>query len=362
MLDPVASQKPCSETMNEISEVRRLVRQFGWNTTCFQLVNPGISHWFSPDREAVVGYVRKAGVTIVAGAPVCDPARLREVVAEFEAAIGPRVCYFGAEARFLGFAKGSGGYSFASLGSQPVWRATDWHDRVESDASLRAQLNRARNKGVSVVEWNATSATNDTGLARCLEEWLETRGLPPLHFLVEPQTLGDLEDRRIFVAQRDCWPVGFTVLSPIPSRDGWLTEQFVRGRGAPNGTVELMLDTAVRAVAAAGAEFVTMGIVPLSRRAPASSEGEPTWLRFVTSWVRAHGRRFYDFDGLDWFKAKFHPDYWEPVHAVSREPEFSFRTLYAIASAFTEGSPIKAVLRGFGRALRQEWTWATHRS
>jgi phosphatidylglycerol lysyltransferase len=39
------------------------------------------------------------------------------------------------------------------------------------------------------------------------------------------------------------------------------------------------------------------------------------WLRFVLQWVRLHGARFYNFAGLDAFKAKFNPEAWEPMYA-----------------------------------------------
>jgi phosphatidylglycerol lysyltransferase len=253
-------------------------------------------------------------------------------------------------------------YSTVVLGAQPIWRPSEWCRRFDEDPSLRAQRNRARNKGVEAVEWEPSRATNHPELWRCLREWLETRGLPPLHFLVEPETLGGLEGRRVFVAERRGCPVGFVVLSPVPERRGWLTEQFVRGYDAPNGTVELTLDTAIRAVADDGDQYVTMGIVPLSNHGVGASHGNPGWLRALLAWVRAHGRRFYHFDGLDEFKSKFHPEEWEPIYAVSKEPKFSFRTLYAIAAAFTDGPPAVAVLKGLVRAARQELRWLTRRA
>src|SRR5678816_3091185 len=86
----------------DVRRARDLVLQHGWNATSYQIVNPGIRHWFSHAGDAVVGFVRYAGFRIVAGAPVCAVERLPEVVAEFEVSArtsSERVCYFGAEAR-----------------------------------------------------------------------------------------------------------------------------------------------------------------------------------------------------------------------------------------------------------------------
>jgi phosphatidylglycerol lysyltransferase len=303
-------------------------------------------------------------VRVVAGAPVCAEARLAAVAAEFErdaAAAGHRVCYFAAEARLERVYRGRPTHAMVLLGAQPAWRPDAWAAAVTGHASLRAQLNRARNKGVRVDEWPAARAAAAPALREVLAEWLSTRGLPPLHFLVEPDTLDRLHDRRVFVAERDGAVQGFLVASPVPAREGWLVEQLVRGHAAPNGTTELLLDAAVRALAARGAAYVTLGLAPLSRRARLPSVGAPLWLRVVLGLARAHGRRFYDFDGLDAFKAKFRPERWEPVYAIVAGPRFTPRALYAVAGAFGATPPPVLVARALARAAGQELRWAMRR-
>lgn len=343
---------------------RGLVLEFGWNATAYQIVNPGIEYWFSARDDAVVGYVRKKGVRVVAGAPVCSFDRLPEVLEEWQSASDSardRVCYFGAAGRINDLLDPRKDYSTVILGSQPVWKPAHWAEIIGGVSSLRAQFSRARNKGVEVSEWPPEKATLNPELQRVLDEWLHTRGLPTLHFLVEPHTLSLMEDRRTFVATRDGKVVAFTVLCPIAQRNGWLTEQFPRGFDAPNGTVELLMDCAIKTVAGEGAEYVTMGLVPLSQLGSASQSHNPLWLEVLLSWVRAHGRRFYNFDGLEAFKSKFRPEDWEPIYAISHEPKFSFRSLYAIAAAFTLTSPVAAVGRGLLRAARQEKDWLLNR-
>ena len=148
--------------------------------------------------------------------------------------------------------------------------------------------------------------------------------------------------------------VAFTVLSPVPARNGWLVEQIVRGRAAPNGTSELLLDSAVKAVAASGAAYLTLGLSPLSQRADAPVGKQPLWLRFALRWVRLHGARFYNFRGLDSFKGKFNPERWEPIYAISEGRTFPPRALYAIAGAFSGGNPLRLVTVALLRAVRDE--------
>lgn len=323
-----------------------LVLQYGWNATSYQILNPGIEHWFSSRGDAVVGFVRHYGVRIAAGAPVCATERLGEVVREFEASErSRRICFFGAEQRMADALEPMGLRARIVLGAQPAWNPAEWEDMLRAHSSLRAQLHRARNKGVSVEHWENDHATIHPELQRCLQEWLRTRGLPPLHFLVEPQTLARLFDRLVFVAAVEERPVGFLIASPIPLRNGWLIEQNVRGAEAPNGTAELLIDAAVRHMAARGSTFVTLGLSPISRHAGLEEERNPFLLRQLLSFVRAYGRRFYNFEGLDRFKAKFRSPIWEPVYAISNERRMTLRTLYATAAAFAGESPVITLLR-----------------
>ncbi len=325
-----------------------IVLSYGWNATSFQIVNPGIALWFSAGGDAVVGYVEHYGVRVVAGAPVCAEERLAEVVLEFEndaLVHNLRVCYFGAEHRLESLLHNSRKHSSLVLGAQPAWNPADWPDMLSRHTSLRAQLNRARNKGVRVRQWSQEQACDNPDLQRILEEWLDTRGLPPLHFLVEPQTLGRLFTRSLFVAERDDDVVGFLVASPVPLRNGFLIEQIVRSRNTPNGTVELMLDAALQRMIELGSSYVTLGLSPISRRAGVADSHTPPWLRSLLAFIRAYGRRFYNFDGLDAFKAKFRPQRWEPVYAIANEPHMSIRILYATAAAFAGESPLRTLAR-----------------
>jgi phosphatidylglycerol lysyltransferase len=342
---------------DNFEKARDLVMKYGWNTTCFQLLNPGMEHWFSRAGDAVVGFVQANGHRVVGGAPVCEEARLADVVAEFEkdaASNGEKVTYFLAEARLESVLSGSHDHSFVLLGAQPVWDPANWPEIVKANTSLRAQLNRAGNKGVAVTEWPTKKATNNPQLQDCLDAWLDSKGLPPLHFMVEPDTLGRLDHRRIFVAEHRHEVIGFVNLSPIPTRNGWLFEQFPHRPGSPNGTVELMIHHAMLAMAASGSEYATLGLAPLSTRADIPPFDNPVWLRVFLAWLRKHAQRFYNFDGLDAFKAKLHPELWEPVFGISNEREMSLGTLHAIGSAFSGGRTSSLVIGGLWKAAVSE--------
>src|SRR5215218_4414207 len=95
-------EEQTAEKISLLEKTRKLILAHGWNTTSYQILNPGIKRWFSAANDAVIGFVAAVGVRVVAGAPICPPARLEEIAGEFESAAqrnNERVCYFAAESR-----------------------------------------------------------------------------------------------------------------------------------------------------------------------------------------------------------------------------------------------------------------------
>ncbi|HEY3769040.1 MAG TPA: phosphatidylglycerol lysyltransferase domain-containing protein, partial [Candidatus Angelobacter sp.] len=178
-----------SPAVPDPSLVRDLVLSHSWNPIAYQILNPGIKHWFSSQRDAVIGYVVCKRIRVVAGAPVCSPARMPEVINEFEAEATQareRVCYFHVGPRFASVVNHSATHSIAAIGSLPYWNPADWHLIVKKDSSLRYQIARARNKGIDVVEMPASAAADSHDLRDIRQQWLKRKHLPPLHFLIEP--------------------------------------------------------------------------------------------------------------------------------------------------------------------------------
>jgi phosphatidylglycerol lysyltransferase len=89
------------------------------------------------------------------------------------------VLYFGAGERLERTYAARAEHSLVRLGAQPVWDPAAWSDIVAHKASLRAQLNRARNKHVHIEEWPASRARASERLRAVLRQWLATRGQPP---------------------------------------------------------------------------------------------------------------------------------------------------------------------------------------
>ncbi len=335
---------------------------YGWNATSCQILNPGIDHWFSSTTRAVVGYTRRGSLLAVAGGPVCAPELLPNICAEFEAYAYRercRICYVCAEGRLRTLFAHSPNHSAVVLGAQPAWRPHTWPAIVQGHASLRAQLSRSRNKGVIIESLAPQQAAANPELRQVLRQWLHARMLPPLHFLVEPNVLeGVVENRVVLVATRNGKVVAFLVASPILAKDGYLVELLARSPSAPNGTSELLIDSAMQRFAREDRKYVTLGLVALAHAVHRDMRRNPLWLRGLMWFARAHANRFYNFRGLEQFRLKMFPNCWEPVYAISNEKTFSLRTLYNIGGAFSGISPWLAIGIAAAKAIRREFSRA----
>jgi phosphatidylglycerol lysyltransferase len=337
-----------------VSKAHELVMSWGRNATACQILNPGIRLWFGTGGM-VVGYVRRDSWLLVAGDPVCRPDALPAAVAEFEAWARDQalaVCYVCASESLRDLLSGSAGHSMITMGAQPVWNPADWPGIVRTRSSLRAQLHRSFNKGVRIESMSPAAGAGDAEIGRTLAEWLGSRRLPPMHFMVEPDVLsGVTDDRLLLVARREERIVAFLVASPVVARNGYLVEELARSPRAPNGTAELLIDAAMARFAESGCTYVTMGLVAL---ASGTVMENPFWLRTLMYIARAHANRFYNFRGLERFRAKMHPAFWEKIYAISNKRHFSPQALYAVGGAFSEISPVKAIGLAVLKGAREE--------
>ncbi len=323
----------------ERARVLELLRAHGWNATSFQILEPGFQYFFAGD--AVVGYVDTGSAWVAAGAPIAPPERVREVSDAFVAAAkqaGRRASCFGTEERFSEITQ----WPAMRIGDQPVWNPASWAEVVKSRKSLREQLRRARAKGVVVRAVGVDELAPGTELRAQIDElitrWQASRPIAPMGFLVQIDPFTFVEERRYFVAEREGHVVAFLGIIPIFARGGWFFEDFLRDPEAPNGTIELLVDAGMRAAAAEGVPFVTLGLVPLA------GDVKP-WLRAT----RKLGRALYDFDGLRAFKAKFEPSGWDPIYLAHPPRTSSMVALFDTLRAFARGGLLRFGLETFLR-------------
>jgi hypothetical protein len=231
------------------------------------------------------------------------------------------------------------------LGQQPVWDPTLWDDTLAGARTLRAQLRRARNKGVTVRRVYAPDVAPGTTVHEQINalvaRWKASRAMPEMGFLVRVEPLLDIDERVVLIAEREAHVVALLSMAPVYARNGWLFEDLLRDATAPNGTNELLVDAGMREAAAMHSRWATLGLAPLAGP--------------VTPWlarVRDLASPFFNFRGLEAFKAKLRPDAWEPIWLAHPDETPAWRALADALTAFANGSLLGFALRTLLRGPR----------
>jgi phosphatidylglycerol lysyltransferase len=324
------------------------LRAFGRNATSFQLLERDFLVWRDVDASkasevvtttfrdapiAAVGYVDTGPAWVAGGEPVAREDDVHIVAERFlEAArrAGKRAAFFATEGRLVTSPR----FERLLLGEQPVWDPAAWPDTVRASRSLRSQIKRAAGKRVAVRRVSAADVAVGTALRdeldRLIRRWQATRAMAPMGFLVRVEPFTHADERRLFVAERDGQLVALLSMAPVYARNGWLFEDLLRDPAAPNGTTELLVDAGMRDIANDGSRWATLGLAPLA--------GPVTPL---LARVRTLSTPFFNFAGLQAFKAKLRPHTWEPIWLAYPAGSAWWRALLDALTAFAGGSLLR---------------------
>lgn len=320
----------------------------GRDALSFLAVESGMKHWFDePGPEgtaACVAYVETRHAWVAACSPLvaveqeaAHASELRRAASRFVAAArasGRRACFFASEA------PPQPDLSRLLLGEQPIFRPREWLRDSSRHRRLREQLRRARAKGLLVRTVDARELQEGAPLRleleRLADDWLRSRHIEPMGFLVALEPFQAPSLHRYFVAELAGRPVGFLSAVPIGRRSAWLVEDVLRGPGAPNGTTEALIVALLRG--AEDSEYVTLGLTPLSGALP--------WPLRLARWV---SRPLFDFHGLRAFRDRLHPQEWQPVWLAYPPRVSPVVAVVDSLRAFARGSLLGFAARSFAR-------------
>ena len=345
MKEPGAQQQRPGAHENS-ARVLEILRAHGKHATSFQILEPGYTYWFDEESAspgAVVAYVRSGSFRVTAGVPIAAEAGLAGVTSRFLTAseeAGDRVLFFSADDEFLQVlraAPGNRSFDAVPIGLQPEWDPSQYSTEGRNRRSLRAQIARASNKGVTVRRIHSHEVTDAHGgirhqIEEVLRRWLDGRRMSVMHFLVDLSPFHAAEERRYYLAEHAGEAVGFLAAIPVYQRQGWFFEDIVRAPNAPNGTVELLVDRAMSDAAEAGESYVTLGLAPLA--GISTEAGEHRRMRQVLHACYRHLGALYQFTGVHQFKQRFRPDCWRTQYLVQCPPGLGVRGFHAVLRAF----------------------------
>lgn len=337
-------------------QLLKLQSLYGYNAHSLVSIAQGARIWTSPEVEGAIIYGEWGRVWLAAGDPLAAEEDMSRMVEGFiaDAHKHHHIAAFVPATARLARATVPSQLKAVKVGAAPYFDLRTWGPRGNRAKKLRAGLNQARRAGVHIefVERVDERLRQETAaLCQC---WLRTRRTATnFSWLLALDPFLHAERKRFFAARNTQGElVGFLAASPIPARDGWYLEDFLRLPNAPQGTADLLVMEALTKFADEGARLATLGTSPLAR----DGEDEiPTvdYLETTVQSVAARFSRFYNFEGIRRFKAKFVPTYWESEYAlVPRGVTVPPLVTYAMLRAIVPGGLTRLFARQLIRMVK----------
>jgi lysylphosphatidylglycerol synthetase-like protein (DUF2156 family) len=320
-------------------QVDALIARYAWNSNDAVSAYEGWRYFISDEPEGAVAYVRRGGVLVANGDPICAPEHTVEILRRFAAFARTqrRACAFLGASERAREAAASLGFGAFKVGEEPVFDLTTYAPKGDRAKKARAARNQATRAGVTVREY-CPAREPDTALEREIEDvlaqWLGTRSIEPMAFSLRVEPLHGAERKRYFLAMQEERIVAFVACSRLAGRDGAYIEDVIRRPDAPYGSTELLILHAFEELARSGVTMATLGVAPLQGIERQATRRHRVLGRLVAA-ARNHADRVYKFNSLNHYKKKFAPTVMEGSYLLYRPGRITPRLLLGLLGAFT---------------------------
>lgn len=306
------------------------VRRFGGAATD-AILDPATVIFTLPEIEGLIGYRREAGVAVVFGDPVCRPEDRSKLVGAFHAAMQQeerKVIYVAVSQSYMNWALGGPCRGAIEFGEELVFDPSDDpKKRTGNHASLvRRKVRHAAGEGVAVEEYYGNNPALEKQMQQVGEEWVKGRKGPQIH-ISSTDLFSCRQGRRWFYAKQHEKIVGVILLSSIKAKNGWLMNHLMITPQAPHGTPELLVTSALEAVANEGCHFVTVGAVPYPQLG--KIYGFASWITLIAKMGFKFFKLLFRLGGRKKFWEKFHPQSY-PLYLLFTDNRFTLKEVQSL--------------------------------
>lgn len=279
---------------------------------------------FSDCGQAFLMYGRRGRTWIVLFDPVGPRAAWPALVIKFVRAAkaeGCRVAFYQVSQAFLPTAVDTG-FSLFKLGDQAVLDLATFDLKGGNWLKLRRSINRAERDGLefAVLPPSDVPAYMDE-LGAVSDRWLAHHNAAEKGFSLGTFQRGYVASHPVAVIRIEGRIVAFANILTTETRTTAFIDLMRHLPGVHRGAMDLLFVRMIQHLQAEGYLRLNLGMAPLSGLSNRSCA--PLWHR-LGRFVYENGERFYNFKGVQAFKAKFDPD-WQPrylaVHDRRQMPE-----------------------------------------
>ncbi|KIW12971.1 aspartate-tRNA(Asn) ligase [Exophiala spinifera] len=259
-------QHPEDNTLNRpkgrLPPLENLVANYG-DATNTSWMDERFQIWRDDKTGAAIAYVPTHDRAICPGTPLCDPRQLGDVINAFlgwlrrETQLRPLFVLVNKDVEEV-LGDKLGWKSFTNVAEQRVNLAN--HEHLNLDADVERKIRHAAKQSVKVEDYGSKVPDDlRERVENRIKEWQEEREGPQVH-LSEITPFKDASHRQYFIAQDKNGKIhSMVVLAQLASRYGVQIKWALDFPGAENGSVEMTVQTALKAAVDSGYKSCTFG-------------------------------------------------------------------------------------------------------
>lgn len=291
-----------------------------------------------PEIEGFIGYRLQCNQAIALGEPVCAPENRESLAMAFQnycEELGIGVAYTLVSKEFADWGTEQLNGISLEFGETFVLDPLDNPlDKTGPKAViLRNKVKNALKTNTIVQEYLGKDSIIEMEIEEAARAWLEHRKGPQI-YLSDVNLFNHRLGKRWFYARHRDKVVGLLMLSELKSHQGWLLNNTMYTSDAPHGTSELLVISALQALAKENCRFVLIGPIP------AKKLGRITGLNKLSagfiSWLYQGAKKIFHLSGHESFWEKFHPSI-QPSFLLFPKRNITFRSIKALLRAFNVG-------------------------
>jgi phosphatidylglycerol lysyltransferase len=288
-----------------LEERIHFLKEFGCRSLAYSTLQPGL-RYFDVPHVGYLGYQSYGGRDFVLSSPICAENNLESLLGEF---IRTREypCFVQIYQREAEILREVFHHCVVQIGVEPWLNGATWNIHGGEKAHIRRWINTARNANVIVKQLG--KGQSHCEVQRISDEWLGGKNNNgKLKFLVRDfyadpalQTL-----TRSYGAFQNGGLIGVVEFAPMfraHRATGYYADIVRTIPDAPNGTSDLIIVTAFDEFIQEEAKILSLGLAPLAKLVPCSSE--PPLIRKLLSLLYVTGNRLYPFKGIYFHKEKY---------------------------------------------------------
>lgn len=333
-----------------------LLKRFGKGSNSFLTQYAGY-HQFQTEH-GYIAYVDTPQAWVAATEPFCEPEHSSSLLNAFREEArknGKEIFVLPVSEPFAQEAKRQG-YSSVMIGTEPVFELKRFFPDFKDFHSAK-HLGMAGAKVLS----KSLSELTERQRAECddiFHEWLSSRWMAPLSFLnqVSPWECG--EHKRYFILFFEGRFLGFLAAVPIWATQGWYFVDLLKRKDAPPGSTEIILLEAMRILKEQGAQWISLGLSPLSGMEQISWREHPLLYKLLNL-VFHQGNAFYRFRPLFEFKKKLKPTDYPLRYLIASPKALRPRGILSLMQAFVPGGLLKMVSSSLAMKFRVQGAFQT---